>query len=245
MTPKQTKFARLLFECGNQTEAYRRSYNVESMSDSSVYSAAYELSNHPEVVAYIEEMTLEAQIVAQLSEAWVIRRYMDLATADVNELIEARRVCCRYCHGVDHAYQWIDLKEWADEYARVMNSNSRAKIQQPLPDDSGGVGFSGMREPHPSCPRCYGEGGSYIHVHDTRKLKGAARMLYAGVKQTKDGIQVLTRDQDAALAFLARHLGLDKKTLEVIPPGGSLPKLTTDPAEASRIYAAVMAGKPE
>lgn len=54
------------------------------------------------------------------------------------------------------------------------------------------------------------------HFHDTRHLKGAARKLYAGVKTTQHGIEIKTRDQDAALNSVARHLGMfnDKLTLK-------------------------------
>jgi phage terminase small subunit len=253
MTPKQTKFARVLFECGNQSEAYRQAYNTENMSDSSIGSASYELSKHPEVVAYLADMQEEAEIVAQLSVAWVLKQYMQIATADVNELIESRRVCCRYCHGIGHAYQWLDENEWARAMAQVIEENERAATgargrppaPKPLPTFDGGAGFWGTEPPHAECPVCFGDGEMRVHVHDTRRLKGAAKLLYAGVKQTANGIEVKTRDQDEALAFLARYLGLDKKTLELSGPGGSplqsIATLTKDPVQAARTYAAIMA----
>lgn len=54
---------------------------------------------------------------------------------------------------------------------------------------------------------------------DTRKLKGSAKVLYAGAKQTRNGIEILTRDKDAAVVNLARYLGMmvDK---ELSGPGG-------------------------
>ncbi len=54
-----------------------------------------------------------------------------------------------------------------------------------------------------------------MHVHDTRSLQGAARRLYAGLKQGKDGLQVLMADREKALENVARHLGMFNDKLEV------------------------------
>lgn len=254
LTPKQTKFARHYFEHGNGVDAYRASYDAENMQKSSINAAVTELLTNPSVASYIEQMKTDAEFVAELSVAWVLKQYMQIATADVNELIESRRVCCRYCHGVDFKYQWVSADEWAEELAHVMDSNARLEKSRAqdkpsprvLPSFDGGDGFHANREPHEGCPHCFGNGSQYTFVHDTRKLKGSAKLLYAGIKQTKDGVQVLMRNQDAALDYLAKYLGIDKKSIELSGPGGkpiqSLSSVTTDPAEAAKIYAATMGG---
>lgn len=252
LTVKQAQFARKLFEGLNQTEAYRAVYNVENMSDSSVYGAAYQLSNHPQVSAYVAKMQEDANIVAQLNVAWVLRRYMDIAVADPNELIESRRESCRYCYGVGHAWQWIDEAEFAAELAEVIDfnarqANTRKERCKPLPTADGGFGYWKPKAPHPDCPKCFGKGVLDVHIHDSRKLSPTARALYAGIKQTQNGVEIKMRNQDGALEFLARYLGLDKKTVELSGPGGgpvqTLSTTTTDPLEAAKVYAQIMAGK--
>jgi hypothetical protein len=58
-------------------------------------------------------------------------------------------------------------------------------------------------------------------VEETRKLKGSARRLYGGLKQDKDGrIQVLMRDQDAALNNIAKYLGMVVDKRELSGPNG-------------------------
>lgn len=87
--------------------------------------------------------------------------------------------------------------------------------------------------PNPACTTCRGEGVSFVRVSDTSKLTGTARKLYAGAKQTKDGIEIKMRDQDGALRFLAEYLGLGKK-LEVSGPGGGpIPLAVATPADLS------------
>jgi phage terminase small subunit len=65
-----------------------------------------------------------------------------------------------------------------------------------------------LRNPDPMCPRCNGEGSGTIVIGDTTKLSPNAAALYAGVKTTKDGIEIKMHDQMAALEKLGRHLGL-------------------------------------
>lgn len=48
-------------------------------------------------------------------------------------------------------------------------------------------------------------------VKDTRYLSPAAAQLYAGVKRTKDGMQVLMHDKAIFAEKLFKHLGLYEK----------------------------------
>lgn len=69
--------------------------------------------------------------------------------------------------------------------------------------------------PNPDCTACAGEGMGRAFVADTRNLTGSARKLYAGVKITKDGIEVKMHDKAAALVNVGRHLGMFKDKLEL------------------------------
>lgn len=157
----------------------------------------------------------------------VLAQWWKLATADPNAIVSHRRVCCRYCHGQDHAYQWR-----ASEYVAAMASAdeaANAKGAPPsYPPDAGGYGFNPALPPHPSCPECCGEGTGEVFINDTRRLNGDAKLLYAGAKQTANGIEVKMRDQDKALEMVAKHLGMFKDeinlggnvTINVVKRGG-------------------------
>ena len=43
---------------------------------------------------------------------------------------------------------------------------------------------------------------------DTRLVPASGRVLYAGAKQTKDGLEIKLHDQAKALENVARHLGM-------------------------------------
>ncbi len=51
-------------------------------------------------------------------------------------------------------------------------------------------------------------GRVFVHVHDTRRLKGAARQMYRGVHQGKYGLKALIGDPDRALEQVTKILGL-------------------------------------
>lgn len=216
------------------SDAYRSAYNARGMKPATVNRRASELMATPHVRARIDELRQEVADRVTMEAADVLTNWIKIATADPNELIQARRTCCRFCYGVDHRYQWTE-SELALEQAKAIQAGKAA------PDASGGIGFNATLDPYAYCPACFGEGISSVFVADTRKLKGAAKLLYAGVKRTKHGVEIIMRDQDKALENIATYLGMFKnKTIS--PPGGadnpivSIRAVTNDPTEASKIY---------
>jgi phage terminase small subunit len=180
---------------------------------------AFLLLKNDEIAKRLEERKEELAAAAGLDASWVLNQWRMIAQADPNELIQNRRVNCRHCWGVSHKFQWTQ-----NEYLDAVN---HALAQKPLaapPDGLGGFGFDRTREPNRNCPECRGEGFEDIFVADTNKLTGSARRLYAGLKKTKDGIEIKMRDQDGALNNIAKYLGLliDRKEVSG-PNGGAVP----------------------
>jgi hypothetical protein len=151
----------------------------------------------------------------------VLQEVYAIAMADTNGIVSFRRECCRYCWGVNHAYQYKTERERAEArrlFERNLAQAKRAKVPKaglPVFDDSGGIGFDTKREPHPDCPECLGEGHGHVFIADTRRLSPALRSLYGGVKHTKEGIEVKVHPKDRALELLMRHLGLLKEEVRV------------------------------
>jgi len=139
----------------------------------------------------------------------VLRRWWDIATADPNELIQHRRAPCRYCNGKSHAYQWKTRREFDAACAAAMAA------KETPPSDEGGYGYLPTAPIDPACPECGGEGVGYVLAVDTRNLTPQARLLYAGTKQTKDGLEIKLHDQGKALENVARHLGMFVDKMDV------------------------------
>lgn len=208
--------------------------------------AARALAN-PKILAAIEARKTElAQAAAgtlDVDAKRVIREWTEIAIGDPTEIVTVRRLCCRHCHGFQFGYQWTD-HEYATETAKAMELN------EPLDRFSGGPGFRHTREPNPACTECAGEGVEDVYIKDLRKLTPRQRRMVAGVKQTKFGIEVVFRDQDASLAKLANWLGLTVERREHTGPGGGPIQtanvnytLPADPAEAAKAYTMLMEGK--
>ena len=226
LTHKEEAFANEVVRLGVQTEAYRVAYKPKvGVSAQQIAQMACEIAARPRVAARIKELKdLVVEDVLMDAKA-VVRHLAEIAVADHNELTQYRRVNCRYCNGIEHKYQWKHKGEF--EYAydqweeakeaheeRQRKATAKTRFKKPEPNDEGGYGFKANAEPHPKCPECLGEGIEEMFVADTRKLTGPAKRLYAGVKMTKNGIEVLTRSQDSALKMLGDHFGVFKTVIE-------------------------------
>lgn len=82
-----------------------------------------------------------------------------------------------------------------------------------------GEEYDAAKAPDPDCKHCLGRGVGEPVLRDTRTLSPAAAGLFAGVKKTKDGTQVLTHDPLKALELLGRHLKLFVDKIEIEATG--------------------------
>lgn len=153
----------------------------------------------------------------EISAAKVLEQAYSIVTADVNDLVEFRRRCCRHCYGIDFGYQRT-AQEISRERAQYLAARNKAIAKDPNAaatyedfDEQGGPGYDARKAPNPDCTNCWGDGVGDAHFKSTANLSPEARALYAGVKQTKDGFQMLTIDKNAAMEKLFKHLGLYKE----------------------------------
>lgn len=211
MTYKQLAFCREFVKDRNASRAYIRA----GYGDKGANAAASALLATPSVKERIAELEEEQAVRLGVTHDWVLRQWFLIAGADVSELMQIRVGCCRFCWGVNFRYQWTD-----GEYMHAVEFALSSEKPKAAPDASGGFGYDRNREPNPKCPECGGDGHEWMWIADTRKLTGAAKILYNGVQKTKDGLKILTRDKDAALANIARYLGMIIEKKEVSGPDG-------------------------
>lgn len=210
LTPKQEAFVREYLVDLNATQAAMRAgYSAKTANEQGARLLA-NASVKDAVAAAKEARAERLDITADM----VLSQWWKLATADPNAIVSHRRICCRHCHGREFKYQWK-----ASEYQAAMVEADKAAPedgkQACYPSDEGGYGFDPTKEPHPGCPECHGEGVGEVHVADTRKVSGDAKILYAGAKQTANGVEIKLRDQDKALELVAKHLGMFKDEINL------------------------------
>ncbi|WP_198536599.1 terminase small subunit [Paenibacillus sp. DMB5] len=201
LTAKQKLFATEYLVDLNATQAaIRAGYSAKTAG-----SVGQENLTKPEIKIAIKKAMDKRSERTEITADMVLQHWREVATADPNEIIQHRRVCCRHCFGRNHEYQWVD----AEEYERAVNAAKAIakKGKSPaLPSDVGGYGFDPIIRPYPKCPQCHGEGHGQLHVADTRDLSPGARALYAGAKYTANGLEIKLNDQEQAWDRIARHL---------------------------------------
>lgn len=205
LTVLQNNLAEQFVATRNAGLAYRRVYNPPAhLTSAELWSRANQALKSPGVQARIEELQQQALINVLISAQDIIQDWVDIVSADPNELIRHVRINCRYCRGIDHHYQWVE--------ADLLEAQTRALENPtlPMPDHFGGIGFNGTLPPVEDCPRCFGVGVGEVVVADTTQLSGSARKLFRGIKVTKNGIEVLMANQDEARKQLAECMGLLK-----------------------------------
>ncbi|WP_414501703.1 terminase small subunit [Zymobacter sp. IVIA_5232.4 C2] len=210
ITPRAASFVVEYMKDRNGTQAALRAGYAESGAS----VQASRLLANAKVRRAVDEQ-IQAQTARTLiGQDWVLGQWAAIATADVSELTQVRRGCCRHCHGVDHGYQYIDE---AEHQATEERAEAKGYELPPF----GGYGYTAHQRPNADCPMCGGEGMARVYTPDTRDLSPTARLLLDGIEQTKNGIKVTTRDRDAALDRIAKHLGmLSNSRVELSGPNG-------------------------
>ncbi len=204
-TDKQAQFCQEYVLDFNATQAAVRAGYSPKTAYTIGHSNLKKQTIRDEINRLLAERRLDNKFMVQV----VLDRWFQIANADPNELVQYRRVNCRHCWGQDHYYQWTTVVEYQKAVAD-------AKVQKKAkPDCDGGYGFDKTREPHADCPECRGEGRGELHIRDTTKLVGDARLLYAGAKVTKEGLVIEMHSKEKALENIARFLGMfvDRKEI--------------------------------
>lgn len=238
LTPKREKFAQARAGGMHQTDAYREAFNTTKMKPQTIWTAACVIDADSKVISRVKELKDAIDAASVMSMAairdLVLQDATDILRADPSELVTHRRLNCRHCHGIGHAYRWIDEEEFwrtiADASERAEASGKAAK----LPTDEGGYGFRRLGPPSPTCPRCEGEGLEDVRLADVRTLSGPARRMYAGVKVTRNGVEIAMRDKDSARALLANYAGMLKQDVKLGGVVGLTPVMPAELTEAQR-----------
>jgi len=206
----------------NQTAAYVRAY--PESSENSARSGGSRLMANANVRALIRDLMAKRGERLQISQDDVLNLIYDTATANPNELVQVRRFACRYCYGDAHLYQYTQGEYLAAlaKWRTAVRTARACRIEEPPePDVCGGIGYTKLLPPYPSCPECHGDGEEDVILMDTRTLSPAALRLYAGAERTKSGIKVHTHNRDKNVEMLARHLGMLTDRVDLTSAGAA------------------------
>jgi phage terminase small subunit len=233
LTDKEWAFVLHMARYRNATQAYTHAYDTNGTYNTRARGGR-EMMGKPRIAAAVKECQRAMVTEAGVSVGWLLERFLDIATADVRELIGLQIGCCRYCHGEGHGYQWRER-----EYLEACTKAERE--QQPLPDPAGGFDFNATRPPHEHCPQCHGEGVERFVPRDTDKLSDQALLLYGGVKVKSDGgYEIVIADRTRALELAGRIMGAFTDKVKISGAVANLHAVTdlknVDPQAAAKAY---------
>lgn len=211
MTDKMRRFAlEYTVDFNGKAAAIRAGY-----SESTAAAAASKMLAREDVQELVQKSMAKLQEKTEITAERVLREAWGIATADVNELVEFRRGCCRHCYGIDYGYQRT-MQEMSRDRAEYNKERNKAIAKDPGCaatyeefDEQGGIGYDKRKPPVDDCQMCFGEGKGYAHFKDTRNLSPEARSLYAGVA-VGQSTKMLLVDKLGAMEKLFKHLGLYK-----------------------------------
>ncbi len=208
LTLKQLRFVEeYMIDLNGTQAAIRAGYSAKTANEQ-----AAQLLAKLSIQAAISEEREKQQARTEITADRVLREAWGILTADARELVQVKVGCCRHCWGEGHRYQRT-LSEYNHDHAEWLAKQRAGKAEGDF-EEQGGIGYNPLREPHPECPECCGDGFSRVVLADTRKISPAAAALYAGAEQTKYGLKVVMHDKVAAMEKLFKHLGLYEKDNE-------------------------------
>lgn len=142
----------------------------------------------------------------------VLEFHLAVLKFDMNELVEYRRIPCRYCWGKNFMFQhspetWAKgLADW-NEHRSCMRE-ARLPDPGPYPSTPPGGWYDQNAPINTDCPECAGMGDGKLIFKDTRYLSPEARLVYNGMKKTRDGIEAMALQRQKSLDFLADYFGV-------------------------------------
>lgn len=250
LTPREMRFLAVYLaqESRNGAQAYREAISAKAAPTTAATAAS-------KILAKADVAMMVTRFDERLTERLVMgaedltRMWSSVITTDRNELSELIRVPCRYCHSENDfpqetRHERATRKREFDRRQREITASARPNamlVLEPF-DEMGGIGYSERKPINPDCDGCHGRGEERVIFKDTTKLSPAARAVFEGVKQTRDGLEVKMYSRADAAAALAKRWGIgggDPKPPAPVTPTNVTPR---DPVEASRNYARIMNG---
>lgn len=202
LTEKQQRFVdEYMVDLNGTQAAIRAGYSAETARQIAAENLA-----KPYIQAAISIARKAQQERTQITADRLLMEVVNVALADARELVEVRTGCCRCCWGEANKRQRTLLEMNSDREKWLDKGNNPADF-----DEEGGIGFDPRKAPNTDCPNCGGDGQPRTVLKDTRHLSERGVALYAGAKQTKEGIEIKMHSKMDALEKLAKHLGVYEK----------------------------------
>lgn len=86
LTIKQEKFCNYYIETGNASEAYRRAYNCDNMSEKAIWENASKLLNNTKVAPRVKELQDELKDISDITKERLMRELSNIAFSSISDM---------------------------------------------------------------------------------------------------------------------------------------------------------------
>jgi phage terminase small subunit len=193
------------FRAAKRAGASNPIYGLRWYSDPAVRREIERLKYYP---AQYESRHFLFQRVVALTLQYV----NEMLAADRNEIVQIRRVNCRYCWGVNNEYQFTH-----GEMENRLKKHQAGKTTR-IFDEQGGTGFNYGREPNPDCPNCFGNGSPQPEVRfmDWRTASRAARDSVQSIQHSERyGVTIRFHNKSNTVEIILKSLSSLAQQLQV------------------------------
>ncbi len=167
------------------------------------------IKKRPQVQSAIRDFIAERAEAAGIEAEAIFKLLAGILEFDANEFTSYVVSCCPRCWSsterpqLEHRQYFLMKDKWEDRELLRQLRQSSYKIR-PFPYEL----WDKRKTPNPDCPNCLGRGFGEVIIKDTRNLSPLAKIMYCGVTDGKNGIEVATLQKEKALEHLIRVLGL-------------------------------------
>lgn len=217
--PKHAKVFRFIDEycidLNGTKAAIRAGYSPKTANEQSTRMLA-----NVHIKKLIDEKLAEIAKRNGIDQDYAIQGWKKAYEAKFTEFANIVIVCCRYCHGKNHGYQFTKNEYKAKKKAFDDDEISKELIIKGYLakefDDEGGIGFDGRKKPHKDCPECFGDGKLVLRINPTDTMTDEMLLNLKGFKRTKGDYEIVLMDKEKALDAISRYVGLYEKENKVI-----------------------------
>src|SRR5690349_5671588 len=117
LTVREEAYVRRVFQGQELIPAYRACFRCAGLSEKQILNNAKAVLVKPNVVVRLEQMFNDAALISAVDKASVVQEIADIAFSSASDFVRLNRYCCRFCHGFENKYQWVDEKEFQKEFA--------------------------------------------------------------------------------------------------------------------------------
>lgn len=223
LEPRQQRFVEeYLVDLNGTQAAIRAGYSAKTAR-----AMGTENLSKPAIASAVRAAMAKLSAKTDISAERVVREAWNTLTADPREFMEYRVGCCRHCWGKGFLRQRTDGEFETAREANALANRTLDEKRKPGPFEvQGGSGFDLKRDANPQCPDCGGEGRGRTVFKDTRNVSPAALSLFAGIKETKEGLEIKLHDKGAAMDKLFRHFGIYNDKLTITLPTVTVKDMT-------------------